>query len=327
MIFGQALSEWTFDRRRHRQTEKDIANFADQWNLSPTHRRIAAAMAAIANPDAEQVADAVRELFDDDGWAVSLIDSLAAEMQRDPFFVPPFRHLNSDVHQGLIVYEDELVSIAAGVSGVAQLATKKSAPRGATSIGFSGQISLIKFIRAGEARLSFWEAPRIEADFSAAEAGACARVAERVMTNGETILVDGRYESFVIEHAKTNIVLLQATLKSDQAPLSVEYDSASHRFVGCSAADDSASRIQMITTLLRKLDCDAAFPVMVAFLDNPNFFVRWHVMRELLGLDLLAALPHLERMATSDRHKENRRLAREVLASIKADQPGLSRAA
>ena len=41
-------------------------------------------------------------------------------------------------------------------------------------------------------------------------------------------------------------------------------------YVGCSAADDSASRIQMITTLLRKLDCAAAFPAIAAFLDHPE---------------------------------------------------------
>ena len=36
---------------------------------------------------------------------------------------------------------------------------------------------------------------------------------------------------------------------------------------------------------------------MAGFLDHPDFFVRWHVMRELLGLDAAAALPHLKRMA------------------------------
>jgi hypothetical protein len=35
---------------------------------------------------------------------------------------------------------------------------------------------------------------------------------------------------------------------------------ASGDYVACSAADDSASRIQMISTLLRKLDCEAAVP-------------------------------------------------------------------
>ena len=327
MIFEDALRDWIFDPGRHRQSERDIGGFARRWNAGPVNRRIAAAMAAVSEPTAERVADSVRQLFDDHLWVGSLIDLLAEAMRRDPFFVPPFRHINSDVHQGLVVYEDELVSIAVGVSGAAQLAAKKSAPRGPTSIGFSGQVGILKFVKAGGARLSFWEAPRIDWGFSGADAGACARLSEREMVDGEILVVDGRHQSFVIEQARSNLVILQATVKPDQAPLSVEYDSASHEYVGCSAADDSASRIQMIATLLRKLDCSAAFPAIASFLDNPNFFVRWHVMRELLGLDAVAAFPLLQRMAELDPHAENRRAAASVLASVEAGRPRFRQAA
>ena len=93
------------------------------------------------------------------------------------------------------------------------------------------------------------------------------------------------------------------TIKPDQAPLSVEYDTRDASPMSAAAPrDDGASRIQMIATLLRKLGRDAAFPAIAAFLDHPDFFVRWHVMRELLGIDAAAALPHLKRMAARDPH-------------------------
>ena len=41
---------------------------------------------------------------------------------------------------------------------------------------------------------------------------------------------------------------------------------------------------------------------------------RWHVMRELLGLDVRAALPHLRRMASADPHPDARGAADAVLA-------------
>ena len=41
--------------------------------------------------------------------------------------------------------------------------------------------------------------------------------------------------------------------------------------------------------------------------------MRWHVMRELLGIDAEAALPHLKRMAARDPHPDVRRAARSVL--------------
>ena len=277
-------------------------------------------MAQVPVRTAEAVAEAVRALFVDAGWVDRLLALLADAMRSDPFFEPPFRHINSDIHSGLIVFEDDLVSIAAGVSGAAQLAAKKKMKRGRTSIAFSGQLTVFKFVKAGGALISLWEAPPITRGFSAAAAGRCKRKGERCIADGETLVMDGRRDSFVIEHATSNLVVLQATVKPDQAPVSVEYDSVTHDYVGCSAADDSASRIQMITTLLRKLDCNEAFPTIAEFLDHPSFFVRWHVMRELLGLDAEAALPHLKRMAAGDPHPETRRAARSVLERIERPQ-------
>ena len=83
----------------------------------------------------------------------------------------------------------------------------------------------------------------------------------------------------------------------------------------------------MITTLLRKLDAGRAVPEMAAFLDHPNFFVRWHVMRDLLALDAAAAMPHLKRMAARDPHPETRRCARKVLDGIESGSIAMRKAA
>jgi len=318
MIIGNELRTWAADRNLQHRTRVAADKFALEWGQGPVHRRFTDAMAALPERSAEAVAHAVRILFADDDWVDALLEGLSEAMHRDPFFDPPFRHLSSDIHTGLVVFEDDNVSIAAGVSRVAQLAAKKNGRRGAMSIAFTGQVGVLKFVKAGGARLSFWEAPEIDADFSAAHAGHCVRAGERDIEDGEILLIDGRREGFVIEHASANLVILQATVKPGQAPLNVEYDAENHGFVGCSAADDSASRIQMISTLVRKLGGDGAFGAVLAFIDHPNFFVRWHIMRELLGIDAEAALPHLKRMAARDPHPETRRAARIVLDGFEA---------
>ena len=313
MIIGRELRAWVENREGQRLTRLAAQALSDRWAEGPVHTAFERAMAAVPARTAEAVGETMRALFSDDGWVDRLIDTLADAMRRDPYFEPPFRHLNSALHGGLVVYEDDLVSVAAGVCSLTQLAARKSAPRQGGSISFSGQLSVIKFVKAGGARLGFWEAPRIDQDFSAANAGRCARVAERGVADGEILTVDGRHQSYIIEHAATNLVVLQAVVKVDHAPVSVEYDASSGDFVACSAADDSASRIQMITTLLRKLDCEAAAATMITFLDHPSFFVRWHVMRDLLGIDVEVALPHLRRMAARDPHPEVRQAARATL--------------
>ena len=326
MIVGTELRDWLGDRQRQRRTQAAINAFRQQWNQGPVHRGFDAAMAALPAHDAQSVAHAIEALFRDDAWIDALLGGLVVAMRRDPFFDPPFRAINSDIHSGLTVFEDDNVTIAAGVSHASQLAAKKSGPRGPTSITFTGHVSVLKFASAGGARLSFWEAPEIKCDFTAAAAGRCTRTGERLIEDGEIVTIDGRHQSYVVEHARSNLLVLQASIKRDQAPLRVEYDSASGDYVGCSANGDGVSRIQMLTTLLRKLDCDGAFEGVAAFLDHPDFFVRWHVMRELLGIDADAALPHLKRMAARDPHPDPRRAARAVLDGLDA-APKSSKAA
>jgi hypothetical protein len=321
MTFGQDLQYWLSDRERQRRTRRTIDDIARGWDRGPVQRRFDAAMARLPAQTAEAVADAARSLFADDDWVDRLIAHLAAPMRADPFFEPPFRAINSDLHSGLIVFDDERMSIGACVTRVADLAARKNAKRGATSVGFSGRVSVLKFLQAGGARISLWEAPPITADFTAAAAGHCTRTGERQLADGDILTIDGRHQGYVIEQARANLVILQAEIALDRAPLSVEYDSASHAFVGCSATGDGASRIQMIATLLRRLGCDAAFPTLAGFLDHPDFFVRWHVMRELLGIDGEAALPHLKRMAARDPHDDVRRAARAVLDRLQAPRP------
>jgi len=321
MTVERELQDWLADRARQRRTRRAIDDYARDWDGGPVQQCFDRAIAALPAQTAAAVAEAVRTLFADDFWVESLLDGLAERMRGDPFFEPPFRTINSEIHGGLLVFEDERVSIAAGVTRVAQLAAKKNAKRGATSISFTGQVGVVKFVRAGGARLSFWEAPEITADFTAATAGQCRPTGERAVADGEILVLDGRRQSFVIEQARANLVLLQASIALDQAPVTVEYDSATRAYVGCSANGDGASRIQMITTLLRKLDCDGAFPAIAALLDHPDFFVRWHVMKELLGIDAAAALPHLKRMAARDPHPDTRRVARSMLDRLEAAVP------
>lgn len=326
MIVGSELGAWLGDRDRQRQTQAAINAFRHGWSEGEVHRCFDAAMAALPAHDALSVAHAIHAIFADDRWIDALLARLVEAMRSDPYFDPPFRVVSSDIHSGLNVFEDENVTIAAGVSHAGHLAAKKGVPRGATSITFTGHVGLLKFVAAGGARLSFWEAPRIDGDFSAATAGRCTRTGERLLEDGEILTVDGRFQSYVIEHARSNLVVLQASIKRDQAPLRVEYDSATGDYVGCSANGEGVSRIQMLTTLLRKLDCDGAFDAVAGFLDHPDFFVRWHAMRELLGIDAGAALPHLRRMAARDPHPDARRAARAVLDGFET-APKASKAA
>lgn len=319
MIIDADLKAWLTDRAAHRRCDADTHAFGDEWGATAPHRDFDAAMAALPrDASAEAVTAAAIALLSDDGWLDSLVARLAGAMRGSQWFEPPFRALHTDIHTGLLVYEDSHLSIAAGASRLTALALRKQAGRGKGSVNFTGQISILKFVKAGGVRMAFWECDPIGPEFSGASAGQCRPAGTRAIADGEIVAVDGRRESFVFEHAAANFVVIQANVKTGQAPVSAEYDCGSRGFIGCSAVDEGDCRIQMVATLARTLGHEEAFAAIAGFLDHPSFFVRWHAMKELLGIDVAAAWPHLKRMAIRDPHPEPRAAARLVLDRIAA---------
>jgi hypothetical protein len=259
------------------------------------------------------ILDLARDFMDQTEALDQLVADLLEGCRSDPFFRPPFFALSSDIHSGLLLFHNEHLSIALGVTGLDMLAFKKGVKRGATSIGFTGVVSLFRYLKAGDATVSFWEAPPITSKFGGSEAGDCQFVGRRMLRDGEELLSDGRYESFIIEHATSDMVYFQAMVRAGSAPLAVEYDSRTMKFVGASSTDEASSRVLMMVSLLRAMERDDAAPLVAELLDSPLFYTRWHVMRELLAMDAEAALPHLRRMAASDPHPEVRAAAAETL--------------
>jgi hypothetical protein len=145
-------------------------------------------------------------------------------------------------------------------------------------------------------------------------------VERRAIHDGEEMVVDGRHQSFIIDHASSDMILLQALVRVGAAPVAIEYDSKTMSFIGASSTDEVSSRVQMMVSLLRTMGREDAVPLIVAALDSPHFYARWHIMRELLALDADAALPHLRRMAESDPHPEVRATAQQTLQLFFADE-------
>jgi hypothetical protein len=252
----------------------------------------------------------------DDGSAVEeSISHLIASAAGDPFFRPLMRSIHSDINSGILLFEAPELTIMLSILPADALAAKRVSASGPTSIVFPGQLSLYKFFRAGSATFSFWEAPPADSGFTAGESGGCRLAERRAIQDGELLRLDGRSQSFVIEHAASDLVYLHATTTVDCAPLIVEYDTASLEYVGASSTDEVSSRTQMMLALLRTMERPDAAPVFVEMLGHRHFYARWQAMRELLALDAETALPHLTAMASDDPHPEVRAAAAATLAA------------
>lgn len=314
MIASNKLAAWLADRGAHARSRDGTQRVADTWTAAPLFGGLYRELSSMSDPTPQAVLAAARRFFDRTDDLKALSQALIAGCRDDSFFLPPFNPLSSEVHSGLLLFDHEHVSIGFGVTGVDMLAGKKMARRSKASIGFTGQWNLFRYVRAGNALVSFWEAAPITEGFVAAEAGQCRCTGGRRIADGEELVSDGRSESFIIDHAESDIVYFQAMVRVGAAPLVTEYDSDSRALIGAASTDEASSRVQMMATLLRTMDREDAVPVLRESLASPHFYTRWHIMRELLALDAEAAYPDLERMAAGDPHPEIRAAARQTIA-------------
>lgn len=320
MIAGTALAAWLTDRDAQKRAHGAVEACARHWSRQPLMTEVERQLSELADKTPAAVLDVARAFMDRTGDVATLMRDFLGAAAKNPFFRPPFHPMASDIHTGLLLFHNADLSIALGVTGVDMLAAKKAGPRGATSIGFTGITTLFRYMKAGEATISFWEAAPISGDFVAAEAGRARLVDRRRIADGEEVLIDGRYQSFIIEHATSDMLYFQAMVRPGAAPLAAEYDSKTLEFIGASSTDEASSRVQMMVSLLRTMEREDALPLIVESLASPHFYTRWHIMRELLAMDADAALPHLRRMAQGDPHPEVRATARQTLDLFFAEE-------
>jgi hypothetical protein len=324
MIPGEDLARWLRDDAGQARTIGRIDEVSRRLKALPFFGRLAGALDDLARPGAREILAAARLALADGQAIGEAFATLVDGARDDPYFRPPLRNINSEIHSGILLFDRPELTVFLAVLPAEALAAKRIARTGPASIVFSGQQSLYRFVRAGGATLSFWEAPVIGPAFTAAQSGECRLISRRRIADGEEFLLDGRRHGFVVDDAAADVFYIQAITTADCAPLTVEYDSDELRFAGASSTDEVSSRTQMMLTLLRTLDRRDAVPVFLDMLAHRHFYARWQAMRELLVLDRGAALPHLRTMAAADPHPEVRAAA---AAAFRSCFPGEAAAA
>lgn len=302
---------WHSDKARRRASADRAAKFTARWAAHPLFAALQTEL--LAAHDLPAVHAAAERFMARTGDLDALVADLIGEAAADPFFLPPLKIVVTEISTGYLLFAHPSMTISLGMISPDGLAAKKLGASGRTAISFTGVLTDYRFLKAGAATMSFWEAPPIASDFTGDAARSCRFAGRRRIEDGEAIVVDGRSQSIVIEHLESQMLCLQASVQAEAAPLSIDYDSRTLHYLGASSTDEASSRTQMMVTLLRLMDRTDALPVLEQALASPHFYTRWHVMREMLALDADAALPRLRVMAAADPHPEVRFAATQAL--------------
>lgn len=314
MLKSAPLAEWLDSPALQEASQQRSFAFSKRWLSTPLFTEIRETLADDKAVSEEDVLSAAQRFMARRDDLMALLDDLVAEAAADPFFRPPFDLQANEISKRYLLFRNQHLLLFLNAISAGGIAAKKVKQGGQGTVGFTGMLTLHQFLKSGGATFSVWEAPAPDDSFVGQDQRALVRVGEKKIEDGETWLMDGRRQTFVLEHATSDIVFLQAQVKVGAAPLAVEYNVETGVFAGASATDGASSRLQMMVTLLRLLGRDDAWPVVESLLDSPHFFVRWHVMREFLAMNAEAALPHLRRFANEDPHPEVRGAARQTLA-------------
>jgi hypothetical protein len=320
MKTGPELSAWLSDRDRQSQSKAAADAVMARWSAQPLFADLRAELQMMPQRTAEAVLAAADRFMDRVGDLEALMGELIARATDDPFFSPPLTPTRTEINNGYMLFADQGLTIGLGVVSADALAAKRVSATGPTAISFTGFMTSYRFLKAGSATLSFWEASEASGHFSGEVAGNCRFTGRQQIEDGARLVMDGRYQSLVIEHLNSDMLCLQAIVHARAAPLSVDYDSKTLRYIGAVSTDEASSRTQMMISLLRLMNRADALPLIQHELRSPHFYTRWHVMREMLALDAERALPHLRLMAASDPHPEVRFAATQALSLFFEDE-------
>ena len=153
MIVGETLKAWTKDRAAQRATQAAIDGFGDDWSRGPIHRRFDDAMASLPAARHRRTGRRQRLQILFATWLGRRAGgrSRGRRCARTRSSIRPSAISTTTCMPACSSSRTSKVSIAAGVTSALQLAARKNRPRGATSVGFSGQLNVLKFVKAGGA--------------------------------------------------------------------------------------------------------------------------------------------------------------------------------
>ncbi|QGY76407.1 HEAT repeat domain-containing protein [Xanthomonas hyacinthi] len=229
--------------------------------------------------------------------------------------------LESEAFYGVVFYSNPHVNISvlALPPVVISLKQAKNLAKNKKSVTVQGNDTLMKFISPGDATIELWHA---EPFGSATALGNQTAVPLPYINpvRGESVFLEGGRHGLSIKHCISSVLMVLITRRRPRTSVSAHYRTDDGSLFSCSSASVMSSRAQLLVTTVRELGFSKGISTLIELLDHPDHFVRWHVMREALALDMAVAKPHLVRLASNDVHPQVREVAKKSLEILSKAQ-------
>lgn len=233
---------------------------------------------------------------------------------KDCGYLPPVRSYTKETISGLVLFSHEKLQITLNCMDNNLLASNKLSEEIPESIVFSGRKTISRFVISGGSNLEIWKCNGLETCLETT--ARCWNTGTKYISDGDVLIQDGAYESFVIDKASNCIVFLQAVVITEDVSRVREFDGLTGKQLAQSSESLKSSQIQMYSTLLRLFQRTDSYDLLESYLAHEDENVRWHIMRELVALDTQSSLKPLKIMLEADDSLLIRKAAEQTLNMI-----------
>ncbi len=235
--------------------------------------------------------------------------------EANPLYASSFQPVEGSFFSGLVlVATDQFTAILMSMDGYEIELSKQRKPGQKRSLTFAGLPAALYFYRAHQVELTTWRIPPFadEDDIARMEITP-ERVCNQTFGSGDRATF-GNFETFEYNSkAGSSALCLQVQMHQGGAPMSLQFDIDTLKLVGASSPSQEPTRLQMLATAMRMFGRTDSMEEMESLLSHPSHYVRWHTMRECIGLDAAWAHPRLVQMSEQDPQPAVRRAAAATL--------------
>ncbi|HAL23299.1 MAG TPA: HEAT repeat domain-containing protein [Stenotrophomonas sp.] len=220
-----------------------------------------------------------------------------------PLYGTPGRFFIKPPLAGMVIYKDEFVDVYY-IRSMPLLAAAESQPGAETGITINGADSLVFFVDTCSVEHQVYDV-RVGDDQEAR----LHPLARRRSASGEHLFLEGGRQGMHLlpgSGSTSMIVCLSAVPRSE---VTQHFSIRTGRLAGCTAANVTDSRLQIISTALSNMPGTGNSKSLLDLSRHPTTFVRWGAIRSLYEIDPHAASERLREMRDGDENEEIRTLA------------------
>ncbi|GEM_PF-6546697 len=251
----------------------------------------------------------IGELFNKDE-AKKFIDESVLHYSSGVRINSQLKNVISSSFTGVELYRDQNFCIRL-------LLYKKDFISASKAVSIGAQDSLLKFLSLGTmASVNKWElfSPYSLLQINELRFNLCC---SKEVTEDEVLLLDGGVHGWEFTHLDKDALVLEINTLTLKSAINISFDTATGKAKSLSPSEKNIAHIQLLSSLIAKNDKVTAKYFLPTLLKSSEYFLRWYVIRELIMIDPLAALPHLERMTESDPEQQIRQLSTSTIEYIK----------